>query len=110
MLKKKVVTKAGQERIDEIRIEIKEIDLNILKMRERKELLIKEMINIELSPFKLGDYVLAEVSSGKGKKEYKCLLEYDNMMVYVRPVKEDGSLSGRHFYLSPMKYSELKKC
>ena len=110
MLKKKVATKVGQERIDEIRIEIKEIDLNILKMRDRKELLLKEMINIELSPFKIGDYVLAEVSNGKSTKECKCLLEYENSMVYTRPVKDNGELSGRHFYLSPFKYSELKKC
>lgn len=107
---KRATAKVEEGRLDEIEIRIKRIDQDIFVLNQEKESLVKEMVNIKLSPFKIGDYVLEEVSSGKGKKECKCLLEYDNGMVYVRPVKDDGELSGRHFYLSPMKYSELKKC
>ena len=109
MLKKKVV-KDTLELEQELELKIKRIDRDIAVLNIEREQAVKEIIEIKLSPFKIGDYVLTEVSNGKSKKECKCLLECENGMVFTRPVKDNGELSGRHFYLSPMKYSELKKC
>ena len=109
MLKKKVV-KDTLELEQELRAEIAMIDKEMNILAVRKEALIEEILNIELSPFKVGDYVIATVSSGRSKKEQKCLIENNHGLAYLRPMNDNGELSGRHFFLSPERYSELKKC
>ena len=55
------------------------------------------LAEIDLAPFKVGDVVMCEVSAGRTKKVQKCLVEIDDGVVYVRPYKNDGELSNRHF-------------
>lgn len=84
------------------------------KCVEMKKLLV-EYANSLISPCKIGEYVSAEVPSGKSKKWTKCLLELNmnsdtTASVYVRPIKNDGELSGRHFevlFISGTSYSSL---
>ena len=91
---------------------LKEIEVNIIKLNNERKALQEELLSIDITPFKIGDYVLAEVSSGRSKKWQKCLLECESGYLYVRPVKENGELSGRHFSIIPFgeqKYSDFLK-
>lgn len=60
------------------------------------------------SGFKLGDTVSYPVSSGRTKKMTTCIIECEGGQVYVRPVKSDGTLSTRHFYVYQGEYKDLK--
>ena len=89
------------------------------KKIEEEELSIKqEMFDIEISPFKIGDHVMAEVSSGRRTKVQECIIEADFIgdygQMYLRPIKADGCLSQRHFFCDPPQgktYSDiLTKC
>lgn len=99
-------------RKEEIKNLLKDIEVTILNLQNEKTTLQEEALSIDIAPFKIGDYALAEVSSGRSKKWQKCLLECESGYLYVRPVKEDGELSGRHFSIIPFgeqKYSDFLK-
>ena len=99
-------------RKEEIKNLLKEVEVKISNLNAERTALQEEALSIDIAPFKIGDYALAEVSSGRSKKWQKCLLECESGYLYVRPVKEDGELSGRHFSLIPVsghKYSEYLK-
>ena len=80
--------------------DIRGIDEDIKLLESKREELEKDLLELRIKPFKVGEYVLAEVNSGRSKKEQKCLLECERGILYLRPVKPDGELSGRHFSLS----------
>lgn len=99
-------------RVEEIKNTINGITNQIIALETRKMELTKELLTIEIAPFKIGGYALAEISSGRSKKWQKCLLECENSTLYVRPIKEDGELSGRHFSIIPwgdQTYSDFLK-
>lgn len=81
--------------------DIRGIEVEIERLQGKKEVLQRELLEHNIKPFKIGDYALAKVPSGKSMKEQKCLLECEHGILYVRPVKADGELSGRHFSLTP---------
>ena len=111
-VKAKETTSKNVERKAEIKNLLKEIEVKISNLQDEKIALQEELLSIDIAPFKVGDYVLAEVSSGRTKKWQKCLIECESGFLYVRPVKEDGELSGRHFSIIPFgeqKYSDFLK-
>lgn len=96
----------------ELRDKIHCIDADIIRLQEQKIVLQKELLEIDIKPFKIGDYALVKIPSGRNVKEQKCLLECESGILYVRPIKENGELSGRHFSVVPVaghKYSEYLK-
>lgn len=106
---KKPVTKKVQsapkdnsKRVAEIDTLIKEKKSTISTLNEEIETLLKERIELEIYPHKLGDTVVAEVQVGKTRKKTECVLEMgEGGILYVRPFKNDGELSGRRFSLIP---------
>lgn len=75
--------------------ELQELNQQILLLRKQK-------LELSIYPHKLGDTVLAEVQIGKTKKKSECVLEMsDGGVLYVRPIKNDGELSGRRFSICP---------
>ena len=106
--KAKATNSDDRKRISELWDSISNIDSTISKLQEQKRVLQEEMLSIEIAPFKIGGYALAEVSSGRSKKEQKCLLECEDGILFLRPVKPDGELSGRHFSLIPIDGDYLK--
>ncbi len=55
---------------------------------------------------------MAEVRAGKFLKVRKCLIENERGILYLRPVNNNGELSGRHFSLTPIpgkSYSDYLK-
>lgn len=95
-----------------LKADIESITAEIAKMEETREVLKTTLLELEIKPFKIGDYALAKIPSGRSVKEQKCLLECESGILYLRPVKSDGELSGRHFSLIPTsghKYSEYLK-
>lgn len=113
--KKKEVTSnqsIQEDKVQELLAKISEIGVEIYNKYAEKNALEKELLELKIAPFKLGDYVMAEVSAGKTKKLQKCLLENDGGILYVRPVKADGELSNRHFSVIPVgnkTYSDILK-
>lgn len=91
-----------QEKFVSLMNRVSEIDTEIYKLQEEKIQCQTEMAEIKLAPFKVGDEVLCEVSSGRTKKEQKCVIEVEDGIIYVRPYKSDGELSGRHFSVTPL--------
>ena len=87
------------------------IDTQIFSLQQRKEQVQKEMLEIKLKPFVIGQTVLAEIPSGRSKKWQKCTLECEHGTLYMRPIKSDGSYSERHFSLIPVtgNYSDYLK-
>lgn len=76
---------------------VSEIDAEVFKLQEEKIKCQTEMAEIKIKPFKVGDEVMCEVSAGRTKKVQKCVIEVEDGLLYVRPFKNDGSLSDRHF-------------
>ena len=80
---------------------VSEIDAEVFKLQEEKIKCQTEMAEIKIKPFKVGDEVMCEVSAGRTKKVQKCVIEVEDGMIYVRPYKNDGELSNRHFNIPP---------
>ena len=113
LIEKKAITATEENKVSELLKVISEIDEMIYNLKEEKEGLYNDLLNIKLAPFKLGDTALVEIPSGRSKKWQKCLLESEDGILYVRPYKADGCLSSRHFILYPSpftnSYEELLK-
>lgn len=117
MLKKSVAkVDDKKEEIKEIEERISKIDEEIHNLKDTKKELQERKMNCLIAPFKLGGYALVTLSMGgrSKEKEHKCLLEStDGFFLYVRPIKDNGELSGRHFIIYPVKGSYgglLKEC
>lgn len=100
-----VAKKVQKSSVEEVMAEIEERKKRIAVLEAEIESLHKERIELLISPYKLGDKVLAEVQMGKTKKKVECILEAGSGetmgILYLRPFKEDGSLSGRRFMMLP---------
>ena len=115
-LKKK--TTKGADRLKELFDRLQSLRDQKEKIEEEELSVKKEMFEIEISPFKIGDHVMAEVSSGRTTKVQECIIEADFIgdygQMYLRPIKADGSQSQRHFFCYPPQgktYSDiLTKC
>ena len=110
-LKKVTKNSDAEKRIYELRATISRLDIEISTLRREKAFKEIELLELEIKPFKIGGYALVEVPCGKTKKWQKCLLEHEHGVLYARPVKENGELSGRHFSIIPVTkpYSEVLK-
>lgn len=96
----------------QLKKDIENVVSEMSDLSKKREKLERELLELEIKPFKIGGYALAEISSGRSKKWQKCLLECVNGYLYARPVKEDGELSGRHFSIilfGEQKYSDFLK-
>lgn len=82
--------------------EVRNLEENMYKLQDKIAELKEESLKIDIKPFKIGGYAIALIPSGRSAKEQKCLLECENGTLYVRPIKEDGELSGRHFSIIPI--------
>lgn len=107
MLKNKnsTIIPTDENRVITLLNRISEIDTKRFRLLEEKHRCQKEIIEIKLKPFKIGDEVFCEVPCGRTKKIQKCIIgvgddDYGSVSVYVRPYKKDGTLSERHFYIS----------
>ena len=98
---KKPVTSKEEDRVLEIMSRITDIDSERYNLSLEKTELQKELLEIKIKPFKVGDYCMAEVRAGKFLKVRKCLIENERGILYLRPVNNNGELSGRHFSLTP---------
>lgn len=91
------------KKIAEVDSKINKKCSEVEKLNEEIIQLRKERLELSLYPHKLGDTVVAEVQVGKTRKKSECVLEMsDGGILYVRPIKKDGELSGRRFSLVPM--------
>lgn len=99
---KKVASPKDEEKFLQLMSEVTDLDKQIFALQQRKEQVQNEMLEIKIKPFKVGQIVLAEIPSGRSKKWQKCLIECENGTLYLRPVKSDGEMSGRHFSLTPV--------
>ena len=114
-LKKATKIKRNNDEVLKIQLRegIRNTEEAIEKLQAKKIDMEKELLELDIKPFKIGGYALVKVPSGKTMKEQKCLLECgEYSTLYVRPVKADGELSGRHFSLIPIagrSYSEYLK-
>lgn len=99
---KKEAPKDYSKRIAEIDTLISKKKQTISDLNVEIGELLKERIELEIYPHKLGDTVVAEVQVGKTRKKTECVLEMsEHGTLYVRPFKSDGELSGRRFSLCP---------
>lgn len=99
---KSVTSNKEEERFLQLMKEVSDLDTQIFNLQQRKEQVQNEMLEIKIKPFKVGQTVLSEIPSGRSKKWQKCLIECENGTLYLRPMKNDGELSGRHFSMTPI--------
>lgn len=105
-VKKKVNnTTPNEEKIVALKKEIDTMEFQMHLMREEMTAKKNELLSLRIEPFKIGDYALALVPSGRTAKIQKCRLECDKGVLYLRPVTKDGNLSGRRFSYYPIKQS-----
>lgn len=110
-IKKREDTRKDNTEIQLLKARIAEIDSKIVDLLVEKSLKQDELLSLQIAPFKLGDYAVALLPSGRTAKEQKCLLESENGTLYLRPVTKEGKLSGRRFSYIPIKqtYQEYLK-
>lgn len=102
----------NKELRDQLRNDISGIEHEITVLKAKRKELQEQLLNLEIEPFYIGGYALVEIPSGRNKKWQKCILECESGLLYARPVKEDNSLSGRHFGVCPFPnrtYADLLK-
>ena len=106
-----ILKKKTSNKMETIKIEINSKLKEIESLKSQVSELRTELLSLEILPFKIGDYALAEVQIGRTKKECKCLLECVNGILYLRPVKNNGKPSQKHFSCTPISksYSEILK-
>ena len=111
MALKRAVNPKVEDRFLTLMSRVTDIDQKIYKLQEEKIAVQKEMLEIKIAPFEIGDYVMADIPSGRSTKNQKCLLECVDGTLYLRPVNKDGQLSGRHFSCTPINksYSDILK-
>lgn len=85
--------------------DIEHVENCIRKLEAQKNQLEEDLIALDIAPFKLGEYAMCFIPSGRNNKLKKCLLECFNGVLYARPVNEDGTLSNRHFSIVPINVS-----
>lgn len=100
-----------KELLSQLVTDLKVIKSEIKSLTEKQKEIESQILSLEIEPFEIGGYALVEITSGRSKKWQKCLLECVEGILYARPVKENGELSGRHFSLISITkpYSELLK-
>ena len=92
----------SKKRIEELNSELASNYKQIEQLLQINKEIKEEILEVQIAPFKLGGYAMCEVTLGKSAKLQKCLLECsEHGYLQVRPVKEDGTLSGRHFIKVP---------
>lgn len=97
--------------ISSIDKEIKTLETKIAETTEAVHSLRWRRADLVLSSqtgFHIGDTVMYLVPSGRTKKLTKCVIEFEDRQIFVRPIKDDGTLSTRHFYVFEGNYSDLK--
>lgn len=101
----------NNDRLEEINLEIGMLTKRIQADKETISSLQSEKLSLEIAPFKVGDYALVVIATGRTRKQQKCLLECVDGILYARPIKSDGTLSGRHFSVIPFgkEYSDFLK-
>ena len=87
----------NEELREQIKGDLKVVSNKISELYAQRRELEKSLLELDIEPFKIGGYALVEITSGRSKKWQKCLLECESGILYARPVKADGSLSGRHY-------------
>ena len=115
MALKKVVKSEnkGNDKLSQLRDKVSDIEQQIFVLNLEKRELKQQILEIKMSPFKIGEEVLAEIPSGRNKKWQKCLTECGDGILFLRPYKSDGKLSGRRFSCTPVgkdvSYSDILK-
>ena len=104
-------TAPNEEKIVALKKEIETMEFQMHLLEEEITAKQSELLSLQIAPFKIGDYAVALVPSGRTAKEQKCLLESAGGTLYLRPVNKDGKLSGRRFSYIPIKqtYQEYLK-
>ena len=106
-----MIAKTKNPKVAKIKAEIEDIRSQIDSLKHKRDTLEIELLQEEIKPFKIGDEVMYPVTIGKNKKLQKGILEAEVdtwATLYIRPYKNDGELSGRHFYISD--YTKIEKC
>lgn len=85
--------------------DIEHVDNCMEKLVAQKKKLQEDLLSLDIAPFKLGEYAMCYIPSGRNTKLQKCLLECVNGILYARPVAKDGTLSNRHFSIVPINVS-----
>lgn len=99
---KKAISPKTQDKYLELMKKVSDLQAEVYQKQLEIEKCQIEMAEIRLAPFKVGQDVMCEVSSGRTRKVQKCKIEIENGSVYVRPYKNDGELSNRHFNFTPV--------
>lgn len=87
-----------ETRIAQLRKELSDLTMEADRIDREKVKVRNHIAAIQLFPFKAGDIVLCEITSGRRREEKKCVIEVEDGIVYVRPYKNGTEeLSGRHF-------------
>lgn len=115
MALKKVVKSEnkGSDKLSQLEDKVSYINQQIFSLNMEKRKLQQQILEIKIAPFKIDEVVLAEIPSGRNKKWQKCLTECGDGILFLRPYKSDGKLSGRRFSCTPegkgVSYSDLLK-
>lgn len=108
---KDFIAEKKESTLEELEAKLQHLYEESQRIEKEKADLRNHIRAIRLSPFRVGDVVLYTVSQGRTQKETKCVIEIEDGSVYVRPYKNDGTLSGRHFGVYTDKYAEVfKRC
>lgn len=89
--------------IEVLRKQIKQKESEVSALNIEIKKLKEDVLTLELAPYSIGEEVLCEVPVGKTRKECTCVIECEDGCCYVRPYKNDGTLSGRRFSITPIK-------
>ena len=85
--------------------DMKELRVTYDEVRKEKA----DLILHRASGLHIGDYCAYDVPCGKVRKTSKCLIEYSDGSLWLRPVKQDGTLAARRFRVFRGDEEDLKR-
>lgn len=92
------MTKDGEKRYKELEAEYNALCVRKAELEGEIAKVLVEKARVELAPFAEGQLIKCEVPVGRVRKERVCRIEIDDGgKIWVRPVTENGKMSGRRF-------------
>lgn len=101
----------NDNKINQLTEEINHIEQQIADLQAQAKAKKEERTLLYIHPFKSGDTAICQMAGKKRTKEpFKCIIEVNGDMIYATPFKNDGTLSGRHFIVTPDEGKTLRDC
>ena len=97
---REVYSMTREDTLKQLNLRLEEVLEQIIAFKDEEYDIERRIIEETIKPLKMSDHIMYYVPTRGKVLERECVLETEKGNLYVRPVKPDGSLGGRHFLVA----------